>query len=184
MLRKIWDERPGRYCNTHQHVFEDNMSEAERQEWLNQVEARLTEFAAVPVEIEYRDTGNGFEFSFENSEHYALFMLTTFGDMEGHRNHTHSHEFSDGIDTQWVSAARQYLDAMGIDYDLEEKGNTVHFKFDRLSERLAFNALIEGGQIDRLAEFGIDEEFHAQVRQYREGFRPYVDNVLADGPTT
>lgn len=174
-LVKKWDDRPDRYSHTHVHTLR-GMSKEERQEWLDQALERAAEISNMPINVTIIEKDNGYEFNFENSQDYGFFMLATLGEQEGHRNHSHAHTFSDDQDDQeWMKAAQTYLDAMGVEYDVEYVDGEATFKFDKFSERMCFEALANDGQIDRLAEYGKDEEFEAQVKQYRDGIKPYCE---------
>ena len=186
MLKDKWDNRPERYPYTHRHSFSDveSLSQSDKQSWLDERLQRLADLGLQPIEALIEETPSGYEFHLGSNTEYGFFMLAMFGEMEGHRNHSQSYEFSDGqIDPEWIKAAETYLKACGIEYDIEYSGNSAYFKFDRFSESYLFKELIEGGQIDRLAQNGMDEEFHAQVDCYNNYLKDYIRNNFAHSPS-
>jgi len=182
-----WEQRPERFTHSHRHRFPESVPASSRQKWLIDGATKASQLLDRNVNVVIEEISDGFEFKFESYEDYAAFTLSTCGEMEGNYNHTHSHEFdsSTGCDQEWINAAETYLKALGIDYDIEMKGNTAHFKFNRFSDSVTFNALINANSIDALAEYGMahcQEQFERNLADYKQHWRPRLDTVAAGSP--
>nr|WP_281722633.1 hypothetical protein [Nitrosomonas nitrosa] len=141
----------------HCHSFTGSESAAEREEWLQKVERKCR-----AAGIEFRawsavdEQGNpGYEFGFANAGKYAAFVFDVFGDLEKPAGHVHTYEF--GTEDQsyreaFLLAAKSHLTALGIHHQSQEQPGTMQFVFDRFSDRVLLQALIDQGTIDASAK--------------------------------
>jgi hypothetical protein len=141
--------------HAHAQVFDGGETKAERERWLREVEEICQEAGVEYVVREIDRDGNpGYEFGFADVTHYTAFVLNVYGDLEGPGQHTHTHVHTD-LDPVYQDAFRRaaemHLRELGINYDCEQDGNEVCFKFDRFSDRMMFKALVEQGTLDASA---------------------------------
>lgn len=142
---------------SHRHCFTDGQSAAEREEWLQKVEDKCR---AEGIEFRARSTvdeqGNpGYEFGFANAGKYAAFIFNVFGDLEKPAGHIHTYEFhkeDQSYREAFHLAAESHLTALGIHYQCREQPGAIQFAFDRFSDRIMFQALIDQGTIDASAK--------------------------------
>ncbi len=150
MLKRDWESSvPEHYHHQHRHVFTKGESETEREQWL---QVQLQKAEETNTEIYCRRTDDGYEFGFKEFTHYAAFRLNAYGDPASKRVHKCTQYFPDGSAPHWIKAARAYLDACGINYDLAVAGDQVQISFDRFSEMAALRLMIDNGEIDHIAD--------------------------------
>lgn len=162
MVKNAWDKQCDRFGWTHSHTFDDAIPVEKRREWLEQSLQRAG-LQLDKASFIVNETDKGFDFNFMNIEEYTAFVIAIEGDMYGKEKHVHTHRFanSNTINPHWVQAAEAYLKAMNIDYKLEMNGNEASFKFDRFSDSMIFQRLINEGHIDFMA---MDLEYQASIR--------------------
>ena len=163
----------------HRHFFTDGETLAEREAWLENVEdicqAAGTKFRARNAVDEQ---GNpGYEFGFPNISGYAAFVFNVFGDLEQPGSHIQTCTFLDQhrpYREAFLLAASSHLVALGISHQWREYEGTLQFAFNRFSDRLMFQALIDQGIIDSSAKglMAVREMQQRLGNRYTELYRP------------
>ena len=142
--------------NRHRHIFEDGETREARERWLREIDqiCKATGTAYVVREVT-RNEQPGYEFAFTNKAAYAAFVFNAFGDLEEPGGHIQSYAFTNegpAYREAFFLAAETHLAALGIEHQWREQDGKLEFAFDRFSDRLMFDALIEQGTIDASAK--------------------------------
>lgn len=163
--------------NQHSHIytFGGGETKQQREQWLQEAKDTCREAGVEYVVRETTKDGKpGYEFGFADVQHYAAFVFNVFGDLEGRGQHIQ--RIADLKDPAYQETYRQsaelHLKALRMNYKVEKDGSELRFKFDRFSDRIMFQTLVDNGTIDHSASS------LAQVRslQNRLGVSPTADN--------
>ena len=178
----ILPQNEGFKKNRHRHFFTSGETSAEREEWLQNVEAicqaARTKFRARNAVDEQ---GNpGYEFGFPNVSGYAAFVFNVFGDLEHPGGHIQTCTLFDeslAYRKAFLLAASSHLASLGISHQWREHEGTLQFAFDRFSDRLMFQALIDQGTIDSSAKglMAVREMQQRLGNHYTQFHRPELD---------
>lgn len=136
--------------HVHTHVFPAGMSSEDKKEFLKGVQETCEKAG---IKFSCRSTkGSEVQFGFADKENYKNFVGKVFDDLYNPQGHIHTQSFSDGTYREDFSQASEIrLRQLGINYKLEPDGDSLAFKFDKVSDRLAFTDLIDNGSLDALA---------------------------------
>jgi len=143
--------------NRHRHFFRKGETLAEREAWLENIE-NICQAAGTKFRARHAidEQGNpGYEFGFPNISGYAAFVFNVFGDLEQPGGHIQTCTVLDdslAYRQAFLLAASSHLAALGISHQWREHNGTLQFAFDRFSDRLMFQALIDQGTIDSSAK--------------------------------
>jgi len=171
--------------HTHTHIFDEEISEENRQAWLTAAFRRATINLERLSVFTIRNC-RGYEMHFETLRDYAAFFISTYGDCYRPGSHIHEHCLSGAADIKWLEAVTLYLETADIDCKILHKEEKIQFIFDRFSDRVALQCLIEDGLVDSLVEHGFENElpeaFHTQIEEWLNVLRPHIRRGLLNGP--
>jgi quinol monooxygenase YgiN len=162
--------------NSHKNFFTAGKTLAQRQQWLREVDqiCKETGIAYVVRETRNEKGNHGYEFGFADAKAYAAFILSVFDDLEAPRGHIYSHGFDNASHEYrraFLLAAEAHLSALGINHYWREHEGQLEFAFDRFSDKLMLQALIDNETIDVSAK-GIAKVRELQRRLGRDPDAP------------
>ena len=143
--------------NRHEHIFTKGEPQSVREEWLAGID-RMCKTAGIGYVVRQcndEDGNPGYEFGFADGAAYAAFVFNAYGDLERPRGHIQGHRFdneSPEYREAFFLAAEAHLGALGIKHDWRMHNGELQFAFDRFSDRMVFQALLEQGTIDASAK--------------------------------
>jgi hypothetical protein len=139
---------------TQRHSFIKGEPVEERQAWLRHAEA-ICQASRIQYSVRegVNDKGHPcYVIGFPDRMSHIAFQLNMFGDLEGEHTYTHSLEgVSPSYKRAFFLAAEASLGIFGIGHYWQEKGDSVEFSFDRLSDQLVLEMLIHNGTIETAA---------------------------------
>ena len=134
-----------------EHTFDPDMSQADRQQWLDAIIEQSRLNGTEPV---IKETADGYIFGFQECESWTGFVVNNFGNPESIGGHVHTETFPNNSapNSYFMKAAEAYLEAMGIEFERVVDGNEVSYKFDNFLDRATFQWMTESGELDRMAD--------------------------------
>ena len=157
--------------HTHRHDFEKGVTREQRNAWILDVE---TKCQAAHISYIVHETLNDegepcYVFGFPSRLHQIAFTLNTYDDIHGEHIYTYGlHGVSPNYKRAFFLAAEAHLGVLKIQHEWEERGEDLIFYFEKWSDQLMLELLLENGTID-LSARGIEQ---ALVFRKKNEFSP------------
>lgn len=145
--------------HTHRHSFVNGETQEQRTAWVLDVE---TKCQAAHISYIVHETVNDeglpcYVFGFPSRLAQIAFTLNTFDDIHGEFIYTHGlHGVSPTYKRAFFMAAEAHLAVLRIQHEWEERGDDIVFYFEKWSDQLMLELLLENGTIDSSAR-GIEQ---------------------------